>query len=148
MKKILCVLVLLFLASSLSQARQLSHKNTVEKREVKLMGRIVKLNPSKCQSDLYRVPEQRIWRCKLKIDSNYDRSEALFAPNHFEEKYRCGQGKDCVVSAYIYANLVTISVRSLDWWKSSGSKNSLLKEDAVVGLTRFFHEYSGCHSCD
>lgn len=142
MKKILCVLVLLFLTSSLSQARQLSYKNTSEKREVKLMGRIVKLNPSECQSDLYRVPEQRIWRCKLKIDSNSDKSEALLAPNHFEEKYRCGQGKDCVVSAYIYPNLLTISVRSLDWWKSSDSKNSLLKEDAVVGLTRFFHEYT------
>ncbi len=142
MKKILCVLVLLFLTSSLSQARQLSYKNTSEKREVKLMGRIVKLNPSECQSDLYRVPEQRIWRCKLKIDSNSDKSEALLAPNHFEEKYRCGQGKDCVVSAYIYPNLLTISVRSLDWWKSSDSKNSLLKEDAVVGLTRFFREYT------
>ncbi len=142
MKKILCVLTLLFLTSSLSQARQISHKNSLEKREVKLMGRIVELNPSECQNDLYHIPKQRIWRCKLKIDSNYDRSEVLFAPNHFEEKYRCGRGKDCVVSAYIYSNLLTISIRSLNWWKSSDSKNSLLKEDAVVGLTRFFHEYT------
>lgn len=142
MKRLFFVLIGLVLVSSLSLARPLNYPEIQDYREVKLMGRVLKLNLTDCKNDLFTTENQKFWRCKIKVDSDYiSYSEALHTTNHFEEKYTCGRGRSCIISAYLYPELVTISVRPLHWWSTDNLGDQLLKEDALVGLTNFMYEY-------
>lgn len=149
MKSLICVIIGLCLISSFSHARPLILSNSPDSRELKLMGRVLHLNLADCKRDLFNTQNQKFWRCKVKVDSSQsDHSEAVLIPKHFEERYACGSAKACIISAYIYSDLVTISVRSPQWWKSDSIDQLLNKDEAVIGLQNFFHDYGGSHSYD
>ncbi len=149
MKSLIWVIIGLCLISSFSHARPLILSNSPDSRELKLMGRVLQFNLADCKRDLFNTKNQKFWRCKVKVDSSQsDHSEAVFTPKHFEERYACGSAKACIISAYIYFDLVTISVRSPQWWKAGSSGQLLNKDEAETGLQNFFRDYGSSHPHD
>lgn len=139
MKMLSYVLLIIFVVFNVSLSHSFELYSYAEYREVNLMGRVVKLHFADCQKGLFVSRNNGFWRCRINLDTPVvDYSELIFLNNYFEEKHRCGEGKNCIVSTYIYPSLATISIRYHDWWKTQSYEQLLNRDDAVAGLQSYF----------